>query len=464
MTSKSGPIYEVTFFVAPDIAGDCDRWLEDHVRRTLREPGVVDCNVYSIGNGEQGLVRRICLHSLASDDALEDFLDGAGSDIESQLAAEFGEQVAFDGRVLREELSTDLVPGSSPDCLNCGSRLKGQYCGSCGQRSRSRLISLWELISDAFGDLFELDSRLWQTLVPLMIRPGLLTHDYLQGRRARYMPPFRMYLVLSVLFFVVAFFDPREELGLLFEPPPETTTEESTGVEPADEAASDEEAATEAVDKAQEVLDELAAEGVIIGGDLPENLKIDENGFRFTFDDDETEVNGDCNVDASDIEEMPRWLARRLTVERLQRICERTRLDNGRALVDNLLDNIPAALIVLLPLMAFVLKALYPLSKRYYVEHLLFFVHFHAFFFLILSLQILFMRLSVLLHIPEAIAIVSIVVASFYVPVYLFVAMRRVYGQGRIITVLKYIVLIIAYLMGFMAMMLGALAIAAFSI
>ena len=456
MTSQSGPIYEVTFFVVPDIADECDRWLEEHVRRTLREPGVIDCNVYSIGDDEQGRVGRVCLHSLASDAALEDFLDGAGSDIESQLAAEFGEQLALSGRVLREEPSSELVPGSSADCLNCGTRLKGQYCGSCGQRSRSRLISLWELISDAFGDLFEIDSRLWQTLVPLMIRPGRLTRDYLQGRRARYMPPFRMYLVLSLLFFVVAFFDPQKELGLLFEPPPETATEEPAGAEPA----------AEAVDEAQELLDELAEEGIIVGDDLPDNLKIDGNGFRFTFDDDENENDADsgCNVDASDIEEMPDSLARRLTVERLQRICVRTRLDNGRALVDKVLDNIPAALIILLPLMAFVLKALYPLSKRYYVEHLLFFVHFHAFFFLILSLQILFMRLSVLLHLPEAIAILSIVLASFYVPVYLFVAMRRVYGQGRIITLLKYVVLVMAYLMGFVATMLGALAIAAFSI
>jgi hypothetical protein len=50
------------------------------------------------------------------------------------------------------------------------------------------------------------------------------------------------------------------------------------------------------------------------------------------------------------------------------------------------------------------------------------------------------------------------------VPVYLFVSMRRVYGQGRFVTFLKYIVLLIAYLLGFFATMLGALAIAAFSI
>jgi hypothetical protein len=133
-------------------------------------------------------------------------------------------------------------------------------------------------------------------------------------------------------------------------------------------------------------------------------------------------------------------------------------------LKDNLVDNIPAALIVLLPLMAFVLKALYPLSKRYYVEHLLFFVHFHAFFFLILMLQILFVRLSAMLGIPEAVYTLTIVVTSFYIAIYLFVSMRRVYGQGRIITFLKYVALVTAYSMGFALTMLSALAIAAFSI
>jgi len=113
-----------------------------------------------------------------------------------------------------------------PNCLNCGAELRGQYCGTCGQRARNRLISLWELLTEAFGDLFELDSRLWRTLIPLLVRPGRLTRDYLEGRRARYMPPFRMYLVLSVVFFVVAFFDPKDDLGLLFEPEAEPTAEE----------------------------------------------------------------------------------------------------------------------------------------------------------------------------------------------------------------------------------------------
>ncbi len=446
MTSHSGPIYEVNFFVAPDIADECEHRIEEHARRVLLDPAVADCTIFARDNDDQGRLRRVCLHNLTGDDVLDDFIDGPGSELEAQLAAEFGELVEVHSRVLREDQLTELLPEASPNCLNCGARLRGQYCGTCGQRSRSRLISLWELISDAFGDLFELDSRLWQTLVPLMIRPGRLTHDYLQGRRARYMPPFRMYLVLSLLFFVIAFFDPQEELGLLFEPEPAPVAEE------------------EAAEQVQEVVVELDEQGIDIDEDLSGNLQIDENGFRLTLDEDYVGEDEACNVDASDLEELPAWLSRRLTVERLQRVCERTRLDNGQMLKDNLVDNIPAALIVLLPLMAFVLKALYPLSKRYYVEHLLFFVHFHAFFFLILTLQILFYGLSEMISIPEEIAILAIVVTSFYIAIYLFVAMRRVYGQGRIITFLKYIALVTAYSMGFAFTMLGALAIAAFSI
>jgi hypothetical protein len=443
MTQQSGPIYEVTFFVDADVADECDSWLDDYVRRGLQNPATIDCTASAIANDPDGRMRCVYLHQLASDEALDEFMETAGSDVESEIEARFGDKVEIHARVLREDPSFDVVADASPDCLNCGTRLRGQYCGNCGQRSRSRLISLWELISDAFGDLLELDSRLWQTLIPLMNRPGQLTRDYLQGRRARYMPPFRMYLVLSLLFFVVAFFDPREELSLFFEPETEQTSETE---------------AQDANEVAQEVIEELAEEGL-----LPEDSS--SGGFRLSLDADENiELDEDCNVTKSDLDDMPGWLARRLTPERLKRVCERTQIDGGRALLDKMLDNIPAALIVLLPLMAFVLKALYPLSKRYYVEHLLFFVHFHAFFFLILSLQILFARMATLLSVPEIGVVLPLVVISFYVPVYLFISMRRVYGQGRFITFLKYIVLVMAYLLGFFATMTAAVTIAAFSI
>jgi len=345
-----------------------------------------------------------------------------------------------------------------PNCLNCGTELQGQYCGTCGQRARSRLISLWELVQDAFGDLFEIDSRLWRTLVPLLIRPGRLTRDYLEGRRARYMPPFRMYLVLSVIFFVVAFFDPQDDLSLLFEPEPEPTAEE----------IAEKKAEVEA--DVNEALAELAEEGIIDAEEAESVADEFDGDAEFTiYGDDEDGLNfqidpetGDCEFSGQD--KLPEWAKRRLTKERLEATCERIGADDGKTLGNLVLDNIPVALIVLLPFMALVLKGLYPLSRRYFVEHLLFFIHFHAFFFLILTLQILFSRLAGLVYLPEAISALVLVATSFYIPVYLYKGMRLVYGQSHLFTFIKYITLVFAYLAGATFTMMGALLFALVSV
>jgi hypothetical protein len=353
-----------------------------------------------------------------------------------------------------------------PDCLNCGTELQGQYCGHCGQRASGRLISLWELLRDAFGDLLELDSRLWRTIIPLLVRPGKLTRDYLEGKRARYMPPFRMYLVLSIVFFVIAFFDPRDDLSLLFEPEPEPTPEET--------AENLDESRKEALDAAQEKLDELEAEGLLTAEQAEtasaEIESGDDDGLRLTIDsEDDVGVNfnydeetGKCVVSGAD--KLPMFFQVRLTQARLEEICERVGADDGKTLGALILDNIPVALIVLLPFMALVLKGLYPLSRRYFVEHLLFFIHFHSFFFLILTLQIVFSRLAGLVFLPEPITILALVAASFYIPVYLYKAMRRVYAQGHLLTLSKYIVLSVAYTVGASFTMMGALLVALISV
>jgi len=452
MKSAGGPFYESTFYVQREFAAEFGRWLEEQVEIAERERGVVDVRTFEIADDDQGRMGRTCQFRCRDDNAIDELLDEFFPGIDAAAAEEFGEAASVFGRTLREDSQQDFAPIEGPDCLNCGTRLRGQYCGECGQRARNRLISLWQLLSEAFGDLLEFDSRLWRTLIPLLIRPGQLTRDYLEGRRARFMPPFRTYLVLSVIFFVVAFFDPRDDMSLLFEPPPEPTAEETAAQE------------AEAEQAKQEVIQELAEDGIIIGDAIPEEhaeaiqeqieetVDEDGQGFNLQIDDD----TGECSIEGDDIADLPQWLQRRLTPERLEHICERVAADKGATFLDLLLDNIPIALIVLLPLMALVLKILYPLSRRYFVEHLLFFVHFHAFFFLILTLQILFARITSLLPIPEAIAILTIVAAALYIPVYLYMAMRRVYGQGRILTFIKYIGLLISYWLGAGLTMVGA--------
>src|ERR1700690_3005339 len=88
-------------------------------------------------------------------------------------------------------------------CDNCLAPLTGAYCSACGQRVLHHGLSLREFLGDAAEVIPHADSRFWRTFGPLLVRPGFLTQQYIKGRRASYLPPFRLYLVLSVVFFLL---------------------------------------------------------------------------------------------------------------------------------------------------------------------------------------------------------------------------------------------------------------------
>jgi hypothetical protein len=88
-------------------------------------------------------------------------------------------------------------------CANCGAPLADRYCGRCGQDSHVSL-SFGHFTHELVEGLFHVDSKFWRTLRTLLIRPGLLTQQYLDGKRNSYSPPFRSYLVISIAYFVVA--------------------------------------------------------------------------------------------------------------------------------------------------------------------------------------------------------------------------------------------------------------------
>jgi hypothetical protein len=92
----------------------------------------------------------------------------------------------------------------STTCANCNALLSGRYCSCCGQRADTQAHSLGHFLGEATELLTHADSRVWATLWPLLARPGFLTREYFAGRRARYLQPFRLYLIMSVLFFVLS--------------------------------------------------------------------------------------------------------------------------------------------------------------------------------------------------------------------------------------------------------------------
>lgn len=89
-------------------------------------------------------------------------------------------------------------------CKNCGTALEGWYCHSCGQNADTRHRSILHLIWEAIEGMFHLDGRLANTLPLLFFNPGKLAKDYMEGRIARHVPPFRTFLVALLLFIFAA--------------------------------------------------------------------------------------------------------------------------------------------------------------------------------------------------------------------------------------------------------------------
>ena len=148
--------------------------------------------------------------------------------------------------------------------------------------------------------------------------------------------------------------------------------------------------------------------------------------------------------------------------DKLRDTCRKI-VDDPRTFGRAVYQNIPKMMFIFLPLIAVVMYVLYLGSGRFYVEHLLFFVHFHAFFFLSGIVVVVLARLAQGLAstgiggILKSAENLLLLILLFYVPYYLYRAMRRVYGQGRIVTLLKYSTLGIGYLVFMTLTLVGLL-------
>ncbi len=280
-------------------------------------------------------------------------------------------------------------------CANCDAEVPRKFCGRCGQRLEHEMHSVAHFGRELAEDLTHADSRLWTTILALLFKPGFLTREFIAGKRVRYLPPIRLYLVLSVAFFVVYGWHHGEPRLLTYS----TTSNggRALALEPAGQAK------------------ELAAKP----GETAE-----ERAKRIC----------DPHYDGP----FPQFVA-----PFLQKGCSRFVEDNGHEAGKAFLHTLPHALFFFLPALALAMKPMYWRPRRYYVEHLLFFLHNHAFGFLVFTLLILVTRFA-----PRSIGHWAIFIVCLYVPYYLFVSMRRVYGQARWLTFAKLTVLCVAYVTG----------------
>ncbi len=89
-------------------------------------------------------------------------------------------------------------------CRNCHAPFDSAYCPDCGQKDIDLERSMTDLVRELVKETFEVDGRAFRTIQTLFLQPGTLTVEFLAGRRRVYTPPLRLYIVISISFFVIA--------------------------------------------------------------------------------------------------------------------------------------------------------------------------------------------------------------------------------------------------------------------
>jgi len=91
------------------------------------------------------------------------------------------------------------------ECPNCGYPLRGDenFCPNCSQVNDERRLNIKDYFSGFFANFFSFDSKLYKTLKPLLFRPGLVSREYIEGKRKKYANPFQLYLHITIVFFLL---------------------------------------------------------------------------------------------------------------------------------------------------------------------------------------------------------------------------------------------------------------------
>ena len=89
--------------------------------------------------------------------------------------------------------------------MNCGHPFFGheKFCPDCGQKNKGKRITFINFIKEVFNGFISWDAKFWQTLFPLLLKPGKVSKDFIEGKRARYSNPFQFYISVSLLFFLI---------------------------------------------------------------------------------------------------------------------------------------------------------------------------------------------------------------------------------------------------------------------
>ncbi|MEW6998921.1 DUF3667 domain-containing protein [Colwelliaceae bacterium BS250] len=385
-----------------------------------------------------------------------------------------------------------LLEDEQSTCSNCKAPLNGPYCAQCGQGSESTIKYFWLVMLHLLDDIFSFDSRASRTVWPLVTRPGFLTNEYILGRRVHYVPPLRLYLFISIVFFIsLKFFAVSENNNIIsIGHDDKVITQVTTHISELEQqrglllTAENQEQAiqSDALILVEQELEKFNVYKIdlanetnkvqkAIAGELVELEFRRINSGQFLQEKSQERYNtltqqlakvrsgeninllsignnSDGTLSFPFLSAEKNVLLNDLASQLEEKASKVLQSDTG-PLLEQVISKLPQLMFILLPLFAALLKIMYLFSKRFYMEHLTVALHSHSFVFItILLLECIDMIQD---HIASSwpwldttLNVVAICLLA-WIPIYLFIMQKRVYKQGYILTTIKYVIVGMAY-------------------
>lgn len=295
-------------------------------------------------------------------------------------------------------------------CSNCDHPVDGKFCTNCGQSAKDFHRPFFSVVSESLGDALSLDNKFFHTLVPLFVRPGYLTKEFMRGRRARYTPPFRLYLFLTFFAFLLVSHNHK----------PETESQKNLSFKNSDGKEVN----------IMSFIDEIPE------NNIADTLKTDSLNKKI----DTTKTNYSKSVKNN------RNYPTDLTIgyqkiqgnESIKNLVNMWRL-NPALVLDNAFKKLSQTLLLILPLFALFLALFYIRRKHYLLEHLLISLNFHSFIFVVVIVSELLIMTEVKVIYPFAFYLYLLI------PIQLFLALKFYYRQSWFKTFIKFLMLSFFY-------------------
>lgn len=319
-------------------------------------------------------------------------------------------------------------------CENCGAPLQGHWCAQCGQPAIDYRRSFRHVIADLLDEFLNWDSKFFATIALLIFKPWRLTNEFLAGKRVRYANPLRLYLLASILFFFAVNYGTR---GIKFEPGkigPKDRAELEADLKNTD-------LPPEAREKLQALLQESSASPspspVTSPSSSPPSAQTDQQKKEYGKIGERPFVVFD---DAKSTTPFERWIEARAK-EKMG--------EHGTKMglfISTLFSNLPYMMLCCIPLFAFVLKILYVRRRILYIDHLIYALHIHTFFYTAIMLIVLAtIGLNRFAPAPIAGWIIALLWIGFVTQILL--SIRYVYRQGWFFSIFKFLFGGFVYLM-----------------